>query len=163
MSLVATKQPRPIDDLIEFNDGSEKVSSGEFWPEIRLAELRSSMRLSGSVTTERLMHMTTAAVLSVNQQLTVWQREQVQRGFASLETVPSPAINDTSAHVFHYRHAVYSLTKAMLIENYRDIDTTRDGERHAEALSTQIDDLRRDGQNAIRDILGKHRMIAELV
>ncbi|MCP9269369.1 head completion/stabilization protein [Xenorhabdus sp. XENO-1] len=163
MSLVASKQPRPIDDLTEFNDCGAKVVTGEFWPVIRLAELRRSMRLNGAVTTERLMHMTTEAVLSVNQQLAAWQREQAQNGFASLETVPSPVINDTTAHVFRYRHAVYSFTKAMLIENYRDIDTTRDGEKHAEALSTQIDDLRRDGQNAVRDILGKHRMLAELV
>ncbi|WFQ80039.1 head completion/stabilization protein [Xenorhabdus sp. SF857] len=163
MSLVATKQPRPIDDLTEFNDGGAKVTSGTFWPDIVLADLRSSMRLNGAVTTARLMHTTTEVVLSVNQLLAVWQREQEQHGIASLEAVPSPAINDTTAHLFRYRHAVYSFTKAFLIENYRDIDTTRDGERHAEALSTQIDDLRRDGQNAIRDILGQHRMIAELV
>ncbi|MDC9603930.1 head completion/stabilization protein [Xenorhabdus griffiniae] len=163
MSLVATKQPRPIDSQMDINDGGAKVISGAFWPDIVLADLRNSMRLNGAVTTERLMHMTTEAVLSVNQLLAVWQREQEQNGFASLETVPSVAINDTTAPVFRYRHAVYCFTKAMLVENYRDIDTTRDGERHAEALSTQIDDLRRDGQNAIRDMLGQPRMIAELV
>ncbi|PHM38577.1 head completion/stabilization protein [Xenorhabdus innexi] len=163
MSLVATKQPRPMENLHELNDGGAKVTAGPFWPVITLADLRRSMRLSGAVTTERLMHMTTEAVLSVNQQLAVWQATQESFGFRSLETVPSPVINDTTAHVFRYRHAVYSFTKAMLIENYRDIDTTRDGEKHAEALSTQIDDLRRDGQNAIRDMLGKSRMIAELV
>ncbi|MBD2785949.1 head completion/stabilization protein [Xenorhabdus sp. DI] len=163
MSLVAAKQSRPIDPATDINDGGVKVTSGAFWPEIRLADLRLSMRLSGAVTTARLMHMTTDAVLYVNQQLAVWQNAQEASGVTSLDTVPSPAINDTTAHVFRYRHAVYSFTKAMLIENYRDIDTTRDGEKHAEALSTQIDDLRRDGQNAIRDILGQHRMIAELV
>ncbi|WP_426577160.1 head completion/stabilization protein [Xenorhabdus stockiae] len=163
MSLVATKQPRPMDNPQEFNDGGAKVASGEFWPVIMLADLRNSMRLSGAVTTARLMHMTSEAVLSVNQQLATWQHEQESYGVMSLEAVPSPVINDTTAHVFRYRHAVYSFTKALLIENYRDIDTTRDGEKHAEALSTQIDDLRRDGQNAIRDMLGKHRMVAELV
>ncbi|MFH2500294.1 head completion/stabilization protein, partial [Morganella morganii] len=61
-----------------------------------------------------------------------------------------------------YRQAVYSFTKSYLIENYRDIDTTREGEKHAEALSTQIDDLRRDGQNAVRDLMGLRRMVAEL-
>lgn len=163
MSLVAAKQPRPIDTHADINDGGAKVTSGAFWPEITLADLRNSMRLNGAVTTERLIHITVEAVLYVNQLLAAWQQEQEKNGFASLAAVPSPAINDTTAHVFRYRHAVYNFTKALLIENYRDIDTTRDGEKHAEALSTQIDDLRRDGQNAIRDVLGKNRMIAELV
>ncbi|CAM3982521.1 head completion/stabilization protein [Xenorhabdus thuongxuanensis] len=163
MSLVATKQPRPIDNPVDINDGGAKVISGAFWPDIVLADLRNSMRLNGAVTTERLMHMTTEAVLAVNQQLMAWQHEQESHGVMSLEAALSPTINGTTAHVFRYRHAVYSFTKAALIENYRDIDTTRDGERHADALATQIDDLRRDGQNAIRDILAQPRMIAELV
>ncbi|RAX00765.1 MULTISPECIES: head completion/stabilization protein [unclassified Photorhabdus] len=163
MSLVAAKQPRSIDTHADINDGGAKVTSGTFWPDITLADLRNSMRLSGAVTTERLIHITVEAVLYVNQLLAVWQQEQEENGFASLAAVPSPAINDTTAYIFRYRHAVYSFTKALLIENYRDIDTTRDGEKHAEALSTQIDDLRRDGQNAVRDVLGKNRMIAELV
>ncbi|WP_237386166.1 head completion/stabilization protein [Xenorhabdus sp. Sc-CR9] len=163
MSLVATKQTHPMSSPADINDGGAEVRSGDFWPVIKLADLRNAMRLNGAVTTDRLMHMATESVLSVNQQLATWQQVQEQHGVTSLDTVPSPAINDTTAQVFRYRHAVYSFTKAMLIENYRDIDTTRDGEKHAEALSTQIDDLRRDGQNAIRDILGQHRMIAELV
>ncbi|MDX7987668.1 head completion/stabilization protein [Xenorhabdus sp. 12] len=163
MSLVATKQAHPMASPVDINDGGAEVKSGDFWPVIRLVDLRNAMRLNGAVTTARLMHMTTEAVLTVNQQLATWQQVQEQHGFASLDAVPSPTINDTTAQVFRYHHAVYSFTKALLIENYRDIDTTRDGEKHAEALSTQIDDLRRDGQNAIRDMLGKSRMVAELV
>ncbi len=66
-------------------------------------------------------------------------------------------------HHAHYRRAVYSITKASLTEHYRDIDTTRDGEKHAEALSTQIDMLWRDARWSIRDILGEDRGLAELV
>ncbi|CDG97338.1 head completion/stabilization protein [Xenorhabdus bovienii] len=163
MSLVATKTINKIDDETPITDGNEAITSDVFWPAIVLSGLRQSMRLNGGVTTCRLKHMATEATLYANQLLAEWRAEQEKNGFASLKAVPSPVINDTTAHVFRYYQAVYSFTKALLIENYRDIDTTRDGEKHAEALSTQIDDLRRDGQNAIRDILGKHRMIAELV
>ncbi|MDE9494707.1 head completion/stabilization protein [Xenorhabdus bovienii] len=163
MSLVATKTINKIDDETPITDGNAAITSEVFWPAIVLSGLRQSMRLNGGVTTSRLKHMATEATLYANQLLAEWRAEQEKNGFASLNAVPSPIINDTTAHVFRYHHAVYSFTKALLIENYRDIDTTRDGEKHAEALSTQIDDLRRDGQNAIRDILGKHRMIAELV
>ncbi|MEQ5754052.1 MULTISPECIES: head completion/stabilization protein [unclassified Providencia] len=162
MSLVATKQIHSVQEE-SINDGDEKITSGDFWPVIGLAQLRQSMRLTGNVTTSRLKHMATEAVLYVNQQLDEWRQEQNAKGFNQLSAVPSPVINDTMAVVFRYHHAVYSFTKALLIENYRDIDTTREGEKHAQALRTQIDDLRRDGQNAVRDILGKLRMFAEIV
>lgn len=162
MSLVATKKINTVDDEIIADDG-ERVISGDFWPDIVLADLRQSMRLTGGVSTSRLKHMTTEAVIYVNQQLNVWCKAQQAQGFSTLAAVPAETINNTTIVVFRYHHAVYSFTKALLIENYRDIDTTREGEKHAEALSSQIDDLRRDGQNAIRDLLGKPRMVAELV
>lgn len=162
MSLVATKQIHSVQEE-SINDGDEKITSGDFWPVIGLAQLRQSMRLTGNVTTSRLKHMAMEAVLYVNQLLDEWREVQKNNGFNQLSEVPSPQINDTTAIVFRYHHAVYSFTKALLIENYRDIDTTREGEKHAQALSTQVDDLRRDGQNAVRDILGKLRMFAELV
>lgn len=162
MSLVATKQIHSVQEE-SINDGDEKITSGDFWPVIVLAQLRQSMRLTGNVTTSRLKHMAMEAVLYVNQLLDEWREVQKDCGFNQLSEVPSPQINDTTAIVFRYHHAVYSFTKALLIENYRDIDTTREGEKHAQALSTQVDDLRRDGQNAVRDILGKLRMFAELV
>lgn len=162
MGLVASKQIHSVQDE-SISDGDEKITSSEFWPDIGLGPLRQSMRLTGNVTTSRLKHMATEAVLYVNQLLDEWRQEQSAKGFTQLSEVPSPQINDTTAIVFRYHHAVYSFTKALLIENYRDIDTTREGEKHAQALSMQIDDLRRDGQNAVRDILGKLRMFAELV
>lgn len=162
MSLVAAKQIHSVQEE-SINDGDEKITSGDFWPVIVLAQLRQSMRLTGNVTTSRLKHMVMEAVLYVNQLLDEWREVQKECGFNQLSEVPSPQINDTTAFVFRYHHAVYSFTKALLIENYRDIDTTREGEKHAQALSTQVDDLRRDGQNAVRDILGKLRMFAELV
>ncbi|MEY0304016.1 head completion/stabilization protein [Providencia manganoxydans] len=162
MNLVASKEIRSTQDET-INDGQEKVTSGAFWPVIILAECRQSMRLTGGISTSRLKHMASEAVIYVNQQLRQWSEEQQANGFMTLNDVPAEAINDTTTLVFRYKHAVYCFTKAMLIENYRDIDTTREGEKHAQALSTQVDDLRRDGQNAVRDILGKLRMFAELV
>lgn len=162
MNLVASKKINNVDDEVIADDG-EKIVSGVFWPEIILADLRQSMRLTGGVTTSRLKHMATEAVIYVNRQLAAWREVQQSQGLMTLLVVPAEEINDTTVLAFRYKHAVYSFTKALLIENYRDIDTTRDGEKHALALSTQIDDLRRDGQNAVRDILNKPRMVAELV
>lgn len=157
----AVTPPTGHDD--EIDDGGATVTSSAFWPPIRLADVRRDIRLSGKVTTDRLMHAVAEAVLHANQQLVSWQAEQEALGFSTLKAIPAPPINDTTALVFRYRRAVYCFAKALLTEGYRDIDTTRDGEKHAEALATQIDSLWRDGQNAIRDLLGRPRMVAALV
>lgn len=157
--LVAKKTIAPTDETIDINDQGETVKTIPFYPEIKLSDLRWAMRINGTVTTARLKHATTNSVIYVNDLLHSWQSKQV---VDALGKIPSPPVNNETKHTFLYRHAVYSYTKAYLIENYRDIDTTRDGEKHAEALSTQIDDLKRDVQNAIRDLTGEKRMIAEL-
>lgn len=164
MSLVAPKEINPIEgDAPDLDDGGAVVNSGAFWPEIKLLDLRTSMRINGKVTTDRLMHAAMEAVLHTNDQLAEYRSSQEAEGHASLEAVPAELINKVSPLVYRYRRAVYSFTKASLTESYRDIDTTRDGEKHAEALSTQIDMLWRDSRWAIRDILNEDRGLAELV
>lgn len=88
---------------------------------------------------------------------------QIDAGYESLAEIPASPVNGTSVKVWRYKNAVYSLTKALLIEGYRDIDTTSKGEDHAAALSTQIDTLWRDVRWSIRDIRDESRGPAELV
>ncbi|MBK4727192.1 head completion/stabilization protein [Pantoea agglomerans] len=164
MSLVASKEINPLEgDAPDINDGGASVTSGAFWPEIRLADVRRDMRLNGLVTTDRLKHSTTESVLNINRQLADWRMGQQTEGYASLDSVPSEAINDTTELVFRYRRAVYCAAKALLTEGYRDVDTTGQGEKHAAALTSQIDTLWRDSNFAVRDILGISRGLAELV
>lgn len=144
-------------------DGDTDTRADPFYPPVRLTALRQAMRLDGNVTTARLKHLATEAVLYVQQTLHDWQMAQQSAGYLTLEDVPSPAVNGESAHTFRYRHAVYCFTKAALTEQYRDIDTTREGEKHALALGSQIADLQRDGQYALQDIRGRGRLIAEIV
>ncbi|WP_192457710.1 head completion/stabilization protein [Musicola keenii] len=157
--------PEPVDDaaLADVDDGGATVSSSAFWPVINLAALRKAMRLDGAVTTDRLMDKTIEAVASVNEQLREYRAEQERTGAAALGDVEAEAINGESVLVWRYLRAVYSTTKALLTEGYRDIDTTKEGEKHAAALTSQIDTLWRDAQWAIRDIQGVGRGLAELV
>lgn len=164
MSLVASKEINPLEgDATDINDGGASVTSGTFWPEIRLAELRRDMRLNGLVTTDRLKHAATEAVLNINRQLAEWRTGQQAEGYEALDAVPSEVINDTTEYVFRYRRAVYCAAKALLTEGYRDVDTTGQGEKHAAALTSQIETLWRDSNFAMRDILGLSRGLAELV
>lgn len=164
MSLIARKDINPIEsDTPDINDGGVTVKAGAFWPEISLANLRQSMRLNGLVTTDRLQHNTREAVRSVTRQLADWKAGQEVNGFASLASVPAESIDGQSELVYCFLRAVYCTTKALLTEGYRDFDTTGQGEKHAAALTSQIDTLWRDANWAIRDIQGSARGLAELV
>ncbi|MBY4840986.1 head completion/stabilization protein [Pantoea sp. DY-5] len=164
MSLVARKDINPVEgDAPDISDGGVTVKAGAFWPEIRLADLRKSMRLNGTVTTDRLQHNTREAVRSVTRQLADWKAMQEAEGYAALDAVPADEIDGQSERVYCFQRAVYCMAKALLTEGYRDFDTTEQGEKHAAALTSQIDTLWRDANWAIRDLQVMPRGLAELV
>lgn len=142
---------------------SQTITNSDFWPDIETGTLRESVRLDGEVTEGRLVHAVTEAIARVNDELADWRTTQQQSGCSALADLLSDTIAGGSVRVQRYRRAVYCTTKALLLEGYRDIDTTRDGEKHAEALSTQIDAAWRDSQWALRDVMGLPRCLAEVV
>ncbi|VAC68487.1 head completion protein [Enterobacter cloacae] len=162
-SLVATKHQFPASsDVSDVDDGNETVTAGNFWPVIQLKELRLSARITGGVTTSRLKHVATEAVAHVTEQLDQWQASQKAAGYAQLQDVPARKLNDESAKVYRYRRAVYSIARALVLEGYRDVDTTPKGDKDAAALDLQISDLWRDARWGISDIQRKPRIYAEL-
>ncbi|EIX4630646.1 head completion/stabilization protein, partial [Escherichia coli] len=52
---------------------------------------------------------------------------------------------------------------ALILERWRDVDTTDKGDRRADALDEQMEDLWRDVRWSVADILGRPRLFAELV
>lgn len=139
-----------------------RISAGAFWPDIVLRELRLAVRLPGRVTTSRLLHTATGAVAHVTRELEAWQQEQQAAGHQTLADVPAPVINGESVNLWHWRNAVYTATRALILERYRDADTTDKGDRRADALDIQTSDLWRDVSWAISDILRRPRIFAEL-
>ncbi|HBB4940822.1 TPA: P2 family phage major capsid protein [Escherichia coli] len=73
-----------------------------------------------------------------------------------------PVINGESVNLWRWRNAVYTATRALILERYRDADTTDKGDRRADALDIQTSDLWRDVSWAISDILCRPRIFAEL-
>lgn len=162
-SLVATKHPFPISgDVTDVDDGNETVTADRFWPVIKLKELRLAARITGGVTTTRLMHVTTEAVGHVIEQLDEWQANQWALGYEALQDVPAVELNGESVKVHRYRRAVYAIARALVLEGYRDVDTTPKGDKDAAALDLQRDDLWRDARWCISDIQRKPRIYAEL-
>lgn len=163
MSFVAGRDiPPSTDDVPDVDDGGEKVIAGAFWPEITLIDVRTEMRINGAVTTTRLRHVVTEAVIHVSEQLASWQAKQLSAGYTSLSDVPAMMINGMSVKVYRFRRAVFSCSRALLLETFRDVDTTGEaGEKRALALSTQAQDLWRDVRWAIADIQGATRNFTE--
>ncbi|WP_168400639.1 head completion/stabilization protein [Erwinia amylovora] len=171
-SVVARKQVFPAaSDTSDVDDGDARISAGDFWPVIELSDLRLAARITGGITTSRLMHVTTEAVAHVTHQLQNWRTEQVKAGFSLLEDVPETlpcgeteklTINGENVKVYRFRRAVYSIARALVLEGYRDVDTTAKGDKDATAMDLQRDDLWRDARWSIADIRGVPRLYAEL-
>ncbi|EKK9041778.1 head completion/stabilization protein [Salmonella enterica] len=164
MGMVAKPQVNSAEkDVTDVDDGAEKVTAGTFWPEILLRDLRLASRIPGKTTTSRLKFVTTEAVAHVTDQLDDWRGIQESAGYSTLADVPARMLNGESVKVYRYRRAVYSAARALLLENARDVDTTEKGDRKADALEVQTDDLWRDVRWAIADIRGTQRLFVELV
>ena len=162
MSFIAQRPVRPAEsDVTDVDDGGAQIAIGTFWPTVKLHDLRLAARIAGDITTSRLMHMATEAALHVADQLKDWRKQREAEGAESLASVlltsvgePVEQINGESAKVYRFRRAVYSFTRASVLEGYRDVGTTPKGDKDAEALDRQIDDLWRDGRWSIAYLCG---------
>lgn len=140
-----------------------KITSSPFWPDVEPTSIREAHRIDGTVTAPRLREALIEAIASVNEELDAWRAARVLEGRATLADVPAPVISDVSVHVHRYQRAVGCMAKAMLIERYRDFDTTAAGHQNGDQLENPIDDLRRDARWAISAILGISRTTVELI
>lgn len=164
MGMVAKPKVSSADtDVTDVDDGDEKVTAGAFWPEILLRDLRLDSRIPGRTTTSRLKFVTTEAVAHITDQLDDWRDIQESAGYSTLADVPARMLNGESVKVYRYRRAVYSAARALLLENARDVDTTQKGDRKADALEVQTNDLWRDVRWAIADIRGTQRLFVGLI
>lgn len=139
------------------------ISNNGFYPDISLTALRNQMRIDGTVTNARLTLAVVEAIAYVNDELRPFQQQIKNSNYFSLEEMTADVINGESILVQRYIRAVYCFTVANLYERYRAYDTTKEGNEHAEEYENAIDDLRRDGLFAIRDILQQTRINVELI
>lgn len=141
----------------------DTIPNSGFWPDIATADARDAMRLDGTVTDARLKHALIEAMVSTNQELKAWRNGKEAVGFADLASVPAEQVNAESIQLHRYRRAVYCAAKASLAERYRDFDSTDSGNKKADQLDEQPQQLRRDARWAIRDLLGTSRSSIELI
>ncbi|MEH4266382.1 head completion/stabilization protein [Klebsiella aerogenes] len=141
---------------------AEKISNGDFLPEICPVAFTQAMRLDGTTTAGRQREALIAAMVNVNRDLHAWRVQQQERGYARLRDVPyDDPVDNESPRVHNYRRAVFCIAKANLTERYRDFDATAKGDRRATNLETEVDDLWRDARWAMRELQGlNHNTVA---
>lgn len=138
------------------------LTNDDWFPDIDGNQARETLRLDGTITDTRLEAALVNAMLSVNQDLHEFKEDHATR-FGELEAIPALEINGRHRLAILYTRAVVCTAGAELVERYRSYDTSVDGDRNAEALTPNIDELRRDARWAIRDLLGRTRSTVELI
>jgi hypothetical protein len=156
----------PVTPVPRQTDAVKPISNDGFFPDIHMPEMRDAMRLDSTVTDARLRPALVAAMLAINVELRRWQQSQLERGHATLDSVPAVRIDDVSRNVALYLRAVYCTAKADMFEAYRDYDTTASAltdKKNMEWMDVAPDVQRRNARWAVNDILGIPRNTVELI
>lgn len=142
---------------------TDAIPNLAFWPALSLQAFRDGYRVDTTVSDEQARDAILSAARAVNGDLAAWQASQVVAGYATLADVPSDAYDDDTAHVLNYRAAVYNHARALVTEDYRTYDATREGHDRADAMQPQADTWLARARTAIRAILGVPRSTVELL
>lgn len=141
----------------------ETLENNGFWPDLDPGDFRDATRLDGTVTVPRLVQALQVAMADVNRQLADWQQARQDGGAATLDAVAPPVWALPDHYAMLYRRAVYATAHASLLERYRDVTATEQGDERGEAKDEAADDIRRDARWAVAEIEGKRHTTVELI
>ncbi len=145
----------------EANTAEDTITNNGFFPDLLISDFRTAMRTDDNVSTGRTRQQLISAMYFINEDLKPWQLEQEEH-FESIEEI---SVDEYQTHrlIHLYKDAVYNRAKAMIIENYRDIDSTNSGHDRAAEMELRVDDYLQKSREAVRQLMGKPRMTVELV
>lgn len=132
-------------DIIDCDD--------DFYPSLSLSDFRKFMRVDDTVSLDRIIEQMHMAIMMINHDISGWRSQQTAATLAVIGTDKLRA----------YRMAVYNRTKALIIENYRDIDTTGDGHAKADAMESRIDTYLQRSREMQRIVIASSRTTIKLV
>lgn len=142
------------------NQTPEKVSNNGFFPDIDINQFREVMRVEQPISNLRTKQAILDAIISVNNESKAWPAIQ---NYNSLKEVPSEQYGEVSQYEHHYQSAVFNKAKALLLENYRDFDSTKSGHERADQMEERVDDYLRRSRESIRALLGTAKITIELI
>lgn len=139
-----TSVPADKDSIVPFD---------AFYPTLSLTHFRKVMRVDDTVSHDRIIEQMQAAMMTIANDASAWREQQTAQKLEQISTEKATA----------YRMAVYNRTKAFIIENYRDIDTTNDGHAKAESMESRIDTYLQRSREMQRILVSKPRTTIKLV
>lgn len=142
------------------NQTPETVSNNGFFPDIDINQFREVMRVEQPISHPRTKQAILDAVISVNNELKAWPAIQ---HYSTLKDIPGEQYGDISQHEHHYQSAVFNKAKALLLENYRDFDSTKSGHERADQMAERVDDYLRRSRESIRCLLGTAKITIALI
>ncbi|WP_271165815.1 head completion/stabilization protein [Brevundimonas intermedia] len=140
---------------------ADDVPCDGWWPGVNLGALRDAVRVP-SGETERLRDAVRQAMLDIAGELAAWRADQVAAGYAKLADVPGRIVVDgKSDYELRWFRAVYSVVAADVGERAVGPQLSSAGADRLEALRADVDVHLRNVAFAVRDFLGKPRIVAE--
>lgn len=141
---------------------ADDVRCDGWWPAINLTSLRDTVRLQANVSTATIRDSVRQAMLDIATELASWRAEQEAAGYESLAEVPPRiSIDDRSDFAMRWLKAVRSVVAADIGERQVTQQLTSAGADRADVLSRDVDVHQRNIRFAVRDFLGRPRIIAE--
>ncbi|MEG8268621.1 head completion/stabilization protein [Acinetobacter baumannii] len=134
------------------------ISSGTFFPDISLDEIRSVVRIDGSVTDDRLRQVIREEIIDVNRLLA----SLVMKAEKLVDLAVNQIDGKPDTEVL-YLSAVSNGVAAKVNENYRNYDSTNSGVKKSEVTECSVEDYRRNKQWAIQQLKGENHSIVELI
>lgn len=156
MNLIAAGTGTPAAD-------PSTLDNNGFWPDIHPSDFRNVIRLDGTVTASRLVQALQVAMADVNRQLAGWQAARQHEGATTVTGVTVPVWAVTGHYALLYHRAVYATAHASLLERYRSVSATSEGDERGEAKAEAADDYRRDAAWAISEIEDRPHTTVELI
>ncbi|WP_275098061.1 head completion/stabilization protein [Sedimenticola hydrogenitrophicus] len=139
------------------------VKNLAFYPDLNLDNFRALYRIDTTVKNEVAIDALINAMVATNAELKAWRAEQEAAGHAALADVPADSYDGTSEKITHYLTAVYSRAKALLVERFRDFDSTGAGHGRADDLNLTTGDYLQQTRESLRALKGLPRTIVELI
>ena len=139
------------------------IKNAAFWPDIVLEKFKTQRRIPSEYDDQQQIDSLKLAAAEVNMELMRYELGQQAQGINQLTDTQGPMIDGEPVALTQYMNAVYSRAKAKLLNHFATVNRKPAANNEAKESQDTFDRLLAESQQAIRAILGKHRVTVGLI
>nr|WP_316629678.1 head completion/stabilization protein [uncultured Brevundimonas sp.] len=160
---ISSPPPGSDDQAPPSYPAAAEIACDGWWPSVNLLAVRDAVRVP-SGETERLRDAVRQAMLDIAHELAAWRASQEAAGYTRLADVPGRMrVDGKSDYELRWFRAVYSVVAADVGERALGPQLSGAGAERAEALRADVNGHLRNVSYAVRDFLGRPRIVAEAI